>query len=137
LCFLNQVHANSAFDFFPEGEQTVLKEKSKGECPDINFVHKEFKDGSKILMLSPRLVFDLRLLTKEQDEKVPDGCHYKSSLKFQDKSLVKLTSRFDCPKPSENGIQKEILEKTNKGLHFKSSLNGKTVFDCNYVKGGK
>lgn len=125
------------FKIFPQGHQEVLKEKSKGQCPEIDVVHQSLDDGKKLLMLNPRLVFDLSLLSGQQSEKVPEGCHYQHSLKVKNNVLTKITSRFDCPKASENGVYKESLKSTSNGFEFKSTLNDKEVLNCLYSKGGK
>lgn len=124
-------------NLFPEGNYKLQKDRSQGSCPEVKIVHKTLADGKELLMLDPRLVFDLSLLEKAQNEKVPDGCHYQVELKQKENSLTKTTNRFDCPVPSENGVYKEILSKTKEGLQFKSLLNSKSERTCVYNKGGK
>ncbi len=124
-------------EVFSPGEYTLQKKESKGECPQVNISYPSFKDGTSLLMLDPRVVFNLDLLNKEKSEKVPDGCHYNHELKYKNNTLIKTTSRFDCPKVSENGVQKAILEKTSTGLKFKSLLNDEVTTECFYEKGGK
>lgn len=137
LLLTAQAEENNAFQLFPEGEQTLVKEKSSGSCPDINFVHNNLESGDVLLSLNPSLIFNLKYLDKEQNEKVPDGCHYRNSLKIVNGELVQTSTRFGCPKASENGIFKQSLKNSKTGLSFKTFFNDKLKLNCLYSRGGK
>jgi|GEM_PF-4185470 len=119
---------------FSEGSYNLNKGQDIGNCPQINIVFQKMEDGTRLLMLDPRYVIDLGLLNTEKSEKVPKGCHYNYSLKYQNQTFTKTTSRFDCPKPSENGVVKEVLSSTPDGLSFKIFLNDKVQINCSYFK---
>lgn len=124
-------------NLFKEGDYQIDKATSHGDCPDISLVYQDLDKATKLLMLNPRLVFNLSGLDKKSSEKVSQGCTYEETLNFKEKILTKVSHRSHCPNKEENGSSSLSLQSEGGKLQLALIQNKKSTYNCFYKKGGK
>lgn len=124
-------------EIFLEGQYTNIKKSSKGECPDITINYQNLDKKTKLLMLNPRIVFNLSNLGKTSFERVSKGCRYEESLTFKDHILTQDSKRSQCPNVNENGRTTFSLKSKGSKLKLTLTQNKQSTYQCMYKKGGK
>jgi hypothetical protein len=120
-------------EHFKESEYELISKSSSNKCPDGNLIYiQKEEEGKKIniLLLADQINFDLSV--DEQEEKVPESCSYSTKVEYEKELLTKTTIRSECPNKKENAVVIEKLKKTNDGLFYEVTSDGRSELKCHY-----
>lgn len=114
-------------------KELVLKSGPKSLCP----VGRAYALSKKnVFLLGQNHNFSLEKSTAPVEEKVEEGCTYKSESQVLENKLVEKTERTKCPKAKENGIVEESVELKNGQLIYKNvfinEASKRVEFECLY-----
>lgn len=113
--------------------ELVLKSGPKNQCPDGRAYAIVKKN---VFLLGQNHSFSLEQTNAPLEEKVEEGCSYKTESMVSETKLVEKTVRTKCPNLKENGILEESVELKNESLIYKNifinEASKRSEFECLY-----